>query len=82
MGLDSCSLISLLIYHVRNKSSNAWYYLWPLQVLLSDGTQVRSSVVLSNATPYKTFMVILFNFHKLTFGKVVLAIYLIFLAGL
>ncbi|KAL8123789.1 uncharacterized protein LOC141717824 [Apium graveolens] len=25
-------------------------------VLLSDGTQVRSSVVLSNATPYKTFM--------------------------
>ncbi|KAG8383991.1 hypothetical protein BUALT_Bualt04G0071300 [Buddleja alternifolia] len=25
-------------------------------VLLADGTQVRSSVVLSNATPYKTFM--------------------------
>lgn len=27
------------------------------EVLLADGTPVRSSVVLSNATPYKTYMV-------------------------
>lgn len=28
-----------------------------IQVMLADGTQVQSSVVLSNATPYRTFMV-------------------------
>lgn len=31
-----------------------------IQVMLADGTRVHSSVVLSNATPHRTFMVIIF----------------------
>lgn len=33
------------------------YFIFAIQVLLADGKHVHSSVVLSNATPYKTFMV-------------------------
>lgn len=33
-----------------------------IQVLLADGTPVRSSVVLSNATPYKTYMVFYWHY--------------------
>lgn len=34
------------------------------QVTLSDGTEVQSSTVLSNATPYRTFMVLPWKFYN------------------
>lgn len=52
---------SIIMKKDWSKSNFDFFY----QVILADGTQVQSSVVLSNATPYKTFMVtFFFYFHS------------------
>lgn len=51
------TFFSYIISNIPGQSDKVLGILLMAQIRLADGTEIHSSVVLSNATPYKTFMV-------------------------